>query len=292
MIPRVSVEPAAAHFHVHPTGLRPHGLPRSPDPCPPPPVPIAGIDVHPMTLCSAADQIVAWAVQGAAAVVVTPNVDHLVLLERNAGFRGAYATSRLRVCDGVPLLMLLRLCGKPVPERVNGTDLFNEVCRRAAEEHLSVFLAGGLPHVLEAALTLLPQRFPGLRVMGHSPPFGFESTADDRALRDTIRVFDPDIVMVCFGAPRSEVWAAGQVRRRPGVYLCVGSAVDFAAQMRRRAPRWMQRTGLEWLYRLVQEPRRLWRRYLVQDLAFLFIAARELARTRPARWTRTRVQPR
>jgi exopolysaccharide biosynthesis WecB/TagA/CpsF family protein len=249
----------------------------------PTPVPLGPTDLHPLTLDHAADRVLSWAERREAAVVVTPNVDHLVTLQKDADFRAAYAHTALRVCDGVPLLLVLKLCGRPLPGRVNGTDLFEAVCARAAQEGRSVFIAGGLPDVLERALTALPLRFPGLRVTGHSPPFAFEGTAADLELQQRITEDDPDVVMVCFGAPRSEKWAVSQSERRPGVHLCVGSAVDFAAGARRRAPRFMQRFGLEWLHRLLQEPRRLWRRYLVEDRAFFSLAAKEIVRSRLGR---------
>lgn len=246
---------------------------------PPVPLPLGATDVHPVTLEQAADLVLSWSARREASLVVTPNVDHLVRLEQDAAFVAAYRASRLRVVDGVPLLWLLRACGRPVPGRVNGTDLFERVCAGAARQGRTVFIAGGLPDVLEAALAALPARFPGLVLDGWSPPFGFEGTPHDLELQERLAAADPDLVMLCFGAPRSEKWAAGQVARRPGTYLCVGSAVDFAAGARRRAPGFMQRHGLEWVHRLAQEPRRLGRRYLVEDRAFFGLAAREL-RTR------------
>lgn len=240
------------------------------------PVPLAGVDVHPVTRRQAVNAVVQRAVLGGGGVVVTPNVDHVVLLERDATFRAAYERAFLRLCDGMPLVLLSRMMGRPVPERVAGADLFLDLCGEAAARGLRVFIAGGMPDVLERGLVALRERFPGLDVTGHSPPLAFEGTVADRVLQRAIAAAEPDLVMICLGAPRAEVWAAGQVERHQAVYLCVGAAIDFAAGARRRAPGWVQTAGLEWLYRLVQEPRRLWRRYLVQDSAFLRIAVREL----------------
>lgn len=242
----------------------------------PAPLPLATTTVHPVSLEEATEHVLRWAATREASVVVTPNVDHLVRLEQDGAFREAYARTRLRVVDGVPLLWLLRAVGRPVPGRVNGTDLFDGVCAGAAERGLTMFIAGGLPDVLAAAVLQLRERFPGLAVEGWSPPLGFEGSPDDDELQRRIRAADPDIVCVCVGAPRSEKWAARYAVQRPGTYLCVGSAVDFAAGARRRAPAFMQRNGLEWLHRLAQEPRRLGRRYLVEDRAFVRIALREL----------------
>lgn len=247
---------------------------------PPSPVALGRADIHPVTLDQAAALVLDWAPRRDAALVVTPNVDHLVRLEQDADFRAAYTAARLRVADGVPLLWLSAACGRPLPGRVNGTDLFERTCAGAARAGLSVFIAGGMPDVLRSAVAALRQQFPGLRVDGWSPPVGFEGTAADLDLQERLAAADPDVVMICVGAPRSEKWGALQVRRRPGVYLCVGSAVDFAAGARRRAPRFMQEHGLEWLHRMVQEPRRLARRYLVEDRAFARIAVRELRASR------------
>lgn len=242
-------------------------------------VPLLGLEVHALTRAGAARRVIDLARQPRPALVVTPNVDHVVLLRHSEQFRRAYEAATLRLCDGAPLVALARLCGRPLPGRVTGADLMEDVCRLAAEEELRVFVAGGAPDVLERGMHLLRGRIPGLRISGHSPPFAFEGTPADDELREVLRHAEPDIVMVCFGAPRAEIWAAQHMSAQPAAYLCVGAAIDFAAEARRRAPRWMQRVGAEWLYRLVQEPGRLWRRYLVRDAAFLPLAVAELTRS-------------
>lgn len=236
--------------------------------------------MHPVTRCQAADLVAAWGQRGDAALVVTLNVDHTVQLRGDLAFRKAYDRARLRVCDGAPLLALARLCGVRLPGRVTGADLMLDVCALAAQLGLRVFVAGGSTPVLAAGLATLRVRYPGLHITGASPPLHFEDTEDDVALREQMRFAAPDVVMVCFGAPRSEIWVAKHLDDHPAAYLCVGAAIDFAAGAQRRAPRWMQRAGLEWLHRLVREPRRLWRRYLVRDAAFLPLALRELWRHR------------
>ncbi|EYR62946.1 glycosyl transferase [Actinotalea ferrariae CF5-4] len=246
-------------------------------------VPIGAARVHPMSRDEAAQVVSAWAAERATALVVTPNVDHLVLLEQDETFRGAYDAARLQLCDGFPLLVLARLSGDRLPERVAGADLFLDVCERAAASGHRVFVAGGMPDVLQAGLAALRATFPELEITGHSPPVGFEGTPAEEDLRSRIAAEDPSIVMVCLGAPRAEIWAAAQSTRHPAVYLCVGAAIDFAAGTKKRAPSWMQRVGLEWLYRLAQEPVRLSQRYLVRDRAIVGIAARHLRSRRSAR---------
>ncbi|WP_432491935.1 WecB/TagA/CpsF family glycosyltransferase [Kineococcus gypseus] len=249
----------------------------------PAPVPVGGTTVHPLTREQAVAAVVGWAAAGESALVVTPNVDHVVMLEHDAAFRRAYGSSRLRLCDGMPLLALSRLAGTPLPERVTGADLFLDVCAAAAQRGLRVFVAGGMPEVLERGTAALRARFPGLRVDGWSPPLAFEGTEHDEELQRRIAASGADVVMVCFGAPRSEVWAAAQRERHQAVYLCVGAAIDFAAGAKKRSPLWVQRAGMEWAYRLLQEPGRLWRRYLLRDSAFFGIAARQLSTSRSGR---------
>lgn len=247
---------------------------------PPLPVPLLGTLIHPVTREEAAGLVCRLASRHESALVVTPNVDHVVLLHRDEALRRAYARATLRLCDGAPLLVLARLCGRRLPGRVTGADLMMDVCAVAAEQGLRVFVAGGAPDVLEQALANLRRDHPPLLVSGYSPAFGFEGTAEEAELVRRVKADEPAIVMVCLGAPRAEVWAAGRLSQQAAVYLCVGAAVDFAAGSRLRAPAWMQRLGIEWAFRLVQEPGRLWRRYLVQDAVFFPLAVRELIRSR------------
>lgn len=255
------------------------GAGREPVPAADDVVPLLGMDVHALTRPEAARRVMALARLPRPALVVTPNVDHVVLLRHSEQFRRAYEAATLRLCDGAPLVALARLCGRPLPGRVTGADLMEDVCRLAAEQELRVFVAGGAPDVLDRGMHLLRGRYPQLRISGHSPPMAFEGTPADEELREVLRRAEPDVVMVCFGAPRAEIWAAQHMSAHPAAYLCVGAAIDFAAEARRRAPRWMQRVGAEWLYRLVQEPGRLWRRYLVRDAAFLPLALAELLKS-------------
>lgn len=238
-------------------------------------VALVGTEIHAVTREEAVAQVRAL-VRRPPAMVVTPNVDHAVLLQDDAAFRRAYDAAALRLCDGAPLLALSRIVGRPLPGRVTGADLMGDVCELAAQEGLRVFVAGGAPDVLRQGMANLRQRYPGLVISGHSPPMHFEGTEHDAELQRVLREASPDVVMVCLGAPRAELWAHRQLAAYPAVYLCVGAAIDFAAGTRLRAPVVLQQLGLEWLYRLAQEPRRLWQRYLVRDAAFLPLALREV----------------
>ncbi|MEX2545789.1 MAG: WecB/TagA/CpsF family glycosyltransferase, partial [Phycisphaeraceae bacterium] len=242
-----------------------------------PTVTLAGVPLHAVTEQQAIGHILAGLDAGTGGWVVTPNLDHLRRLTRDAEFRELCLTADLRVADGMPLIWAARLQRTPLPERVAGSQLIWSLTRAAGDADRSVFLLGGEPGTADAAARILQQHAPGLRVVGTlCPPPGFEDDARFiRDMADTLVSARPDIVYVALGSPKQERLIA---RLRPALpdawWLGVGISFSFVAGHVRRAPRWMQRLGLEWVHRLAQEPRRLARRYLLQGLPF---AARLLA---------------
>jgi exopolysaccharide biosynthesis WecB/TagA/CpsF family protein len=246
---------------------------------------LCGVALHALDFESAADRIVELSRSGQPALVVTTNVDHVVLLQADDDFRLAYERATLRVADGVPLVVLSRLVGRPLPGRVNGTNLIPAVCERAAHLGVRAAFVGGEPGVAEKAAERLAERFPGLKVVAClSPEFGFDQDqVRSSDLAQTVCSSGAEIVFLGLGAPRQEIWASRWLPELGGAtVVCIGGALDYLAGTKRRAPVFMQRWGLEWLFRLLGEPRRLWRRYLVQDSAFFGLALREL-RTRGKR---------
>lgn len=197
--------------------------------------------------------------------VVTPNVDHAVMFQEDPRLRAAYRSASLVVADGHPVVLASRLIGRPIPQRVPGSDLAPAVLAKAsADRSLRVFLLGAGPGVAERAAQNIEAKYPGVQVVGtYSPPLGFEKDAaeNDRIL-SRIAAAAPDLLIVGLGAPKQELWVH-QHRHAicASAALCVGATIDFLAGEKRRAPRWMQRAGLEWLHRLSTEPRRLFRRY-------------------------------
>lgn len=247
-------------------------------------VEIAGTRIDPLTLGGAVERIVAHARErGAPSFVVTPNAHHVSMLQSSDVLRTSYASAWLVLADGVPLVWASRLLGTPLPGRVNGTDLFEATCAAAAEAGLSVFLMGGRPGAAEAAARVLTERHPALRVAGtYCPPFGFErDPAESERALEAVRAAAPDVLFVGLGAPKQEKWMHDHVERA-GVPVALGIGVSFelVAGMVRRAPRWMQRTGLEWLFRLGMEPKRLWKRYAVTNPHFVWLVMRQRARGR------------
>lgn len=209
---------------------------------------------------------------------VTANVDHLVRFARDPSVRDLYTNADLVVADGMPVIWASRFLGRKLPERVAGSDLFPALSARAAAENLSIYLLGGSPGSADRAADILRQRHPNLRIAGtYCPDFGFEKDESECArIAERIRESKADILFVGVGSPKQENWIA-KYRELTGAKLSIGVGISFSFLCGDvvRAPRWMQRLGLEWLHRLVQEPGRLWKRYLVDDMAFFRMVLRE-----------------
>jgi N-acetylglucosaminyldiphosphoundecaprenol N-acetyl-beta-D-mannosaminyltransferase len=216
---------------------------------------------------------------GVCRFVVTPNTDHVLLLQRNAAMRRAYADASLVIADGWPVVLASRILARPLPERVPGSDLVPNVFLAAnPSDPLRVYLFGAAPGVAERAASAVEMRYPGVRVVGaHGPPLGFERDPEEtRRSLERIRDAEPELLLVGLGAPKQELWVhAHRAEIGARVALCIGATIDFLAGERARAPSWMQRVGLEWLHRMVQEPRRLVPRYAKNAVEFPRLVFRE-----------------
>jgi N-acetylglucosaminyldiphosphoundecaprenol N-acetyl-beta-D-mannosaminyltransferase len=204
--------------------------------------------------------------------VVTVNLDFLSIAQRDPRFRRTLNTADLAVADGMPLVWASRWRGMPLQERVAGVDLVHDSCRLAAIDGRGVFLMGAAPGVAEAAGRKLQELYPGLRIAGtYSPPIGTLSRRESARIVRMINAAKPAFLFVALGAPRQDLWIS-ENRAQLNVPVCmgVGCVFDVVAGTVVRAPQWMQRGGLEWAYRLSQEPSRLWRRYLLNDSRMLF----------------------
>ena len=212
-------------------------------------------------------------------IVCTPNVDHVVLLEDDPRLRAAYEEASLVLADGMPIVWASRLLGAPLREKVSGSDLIGPLIALAGAERWRVYLVGGGEGVAARARGRLNIEAPGLQIVG------IDARAIDldrdgpghEGLVKGLTAARPDLVLLALGCPKQEIVMqriAGAVR--PAVCVGIGAGLDFLAGTVPRAPRWMSAAGLEWLYRLSREPRRLWRRYLVRDPRFVAILVREL----------------
>jgi N-acetylglucosaminyldiphosphoundecaprenol N-acetyl-beta-D-mannosaminyltransferase len=222
--------------------------------------------------------------RGEGGAVFTANVDHVVKAENDVAFRDAYARASLTLADGMPLLWASRLLRSPLPEKVSGSDLVVPLARVAAERRWRVYLLGGRQGVAEEAGQKLARGL-GVHIVGtDAPVIRPDGGADDaEQMLRRLRAARPDLLLVALGAPKQELWIdrfAAEIR--PVVAIGVGGSLDFVAGRVKRAPKWMSRAGLEWTYRLAQEPRRMWRRYLIEDPAFVSIVARSVRRGRQA----------
>ena len=244
------------------------------------------VPVDAVTFTTALDRIEDLVCAGQGGAVFTPNVDHVVLAHENPRMREAYARASLSLADGMPLLWTARALGTPLPQKVSGSDFVGPLLERASERGWRVYFLGGGPGVAELARDKTLEKLPRLQIVGvDAPRIDVDEPLAQRApVLERIRQATPDIVLVGLGAPKQEIWT-DQVRGAlaPAVLLGVGACLDFLAGTIPRAPRWMSKTGLEWLYRLGREPGRLWKRYLVRDPKYLLVMAPAVGRALTSR---------
>jgi N-acetylglucosaminyldiphosphoundecaprenol N-acetyl-beta-D-mannosaminyltransferase len=254
----------------HPSSLLspPSSLIAHPRDVPRPRVRLFGIDLDVLRMDQAIARLLVWIGEhdGRCRYVVTPNVDHVVLFQESQELRRAYDGAGLVLADGAPVVAASRLLGRPLPERVAGSDLVPRLFSEAVWQRkaLRVYLLGGAPGVGRRAADRIAEIWPGIEVVGiSSPPPGFEHDPLLNAeLVADINAQQPDVLLIGLGAPKQEIWIRRHYSQLTApVALCIGATIDFLAGERRRAPRWMRRTGLEWLFRALSEPRRLGRRY-------------------------------
>lgn len=240
-----------------------------------------GMDIHVVSAAEALERVRRWTLEPRAELryVVTPNVQHAMVFQELAAFREAYSAASLVVADGWPLVASSWLFGKHLPERVTGSDLLPGLfAGTRSDRPLSTFLLGAAPGIGQRAAAVIAERWPHVRVAGtYSPPLGFEHDAsENERILEMLRKAEPDVLVVGLGAPKQELWTY-RFRREihAKVALCLGGTIDFIAGARPRAPRWMQKTGLEWLHRAASEPRRLGPRYAEHAIMFPGLLLRE-----------------
>jgi N-acetylglucosaminyldiphosphoundecaprenol N-acetyl-beta-D-mannosaminyltransferase len=211
--------------------------------------------------------------------VTITNVHSVSEAQRDPELRQILNNALLATPDGMPLVWMGRLQGHRSIRRVYGPDLVLNLCEHSRTSDFSHFFFGGKPGVAEELARVLQTRFPGLRVAGtFSPPFGPLSKEERDALANKVRETRPDFFWIGIGMPKQEKFMAEHISILPEakIFIGVGAAFDFFTGRVRQAPRWMMRIGLEWLFRLFQEPTRLWRRYLIYNPLFIIRAAGQL----------------
>lgn len=243
-----------------------------------------GIAFDAITRKAAVNLIGSWLHDEAAICrfVVTPNIDHIVLLNERNDFRDAYVGASLTLADGWPVVTVSRWLGCSIPETVPGSDLVPDLFDSFSamkDGRVKVFLLGAAPGVAEKAARRIAESWCGIEICGvYSPSFGFEHDAsENERICQRIRESQADLLVIGLGAPKQELWISKYANRLPvKVALCVGATIDFLAGEKQRAPMWVRRMRLEWLHRLVSEPRRLGRRYLKDAIIFPLLTLREM----------------
>lgn len=247
----------------------------SPSPSPSP-LKLGGIQIDNLSFEAAVERIITIAREHRSQYIVTPNADHLVRLQEDPKFQEVYRGAALIVADGMPIVWASKWLGNPLPERITGADLLPRLCKEAAHSGLSVYFLGAAEGIAQIAAAKLTATYPSLKVAGwYSPPFGFEKESQEcQRIIDQIHQCSPDIIFVGLGSPKQEFWIANNRHLiNTGVLLGIGASIGFAAGTEKRAPLLMQKLGLEWLHRLLQDPRRLAIRYL-KDFQFFLIVYR------------------
>lgn len=216
------------------------------------------------------------------AYVVTPNVDHIVQLETDKELQDVYKNASLILTDGKPLIWISKWYGTPIKEKISGSDLFPLICKLAARKGYRMFFLGAAEGVAAEAAKNLKRRYKNLEVVGtYSPPYGFEHNPNElKKIQDMITNVKPHILIVGLGCPKQEKFMYHHCKElNVPISFGLGASFDFEAGKIKRAPKWMADHGLEWLFRITQDPKRLAKRYLVDDRKIVRLAIKYRNRT-------------
>ena len=217
---------------------------------------VLGTEIDRISLTGAAEQALALMVQRRGAYVVTPNTEIVLLARRNPELRAALGAADLSICDGVGVLIASHILGDPIAERIAGIDFASALLSRMAERSMNVFLLGSKEGVAARAADALRRAYPGLVIAGTEN--GFFDARDEDTLIERISTLSPDLLLVCLGSPKQELWMYRCASRlRVGLMAGLGGALDVFSGDVERAPPLLRRYGLEWLYRLLRQPERL-----------------------------------
>lgn len=217
-----------------------------------------------LTMQEAIDETARLMSKEGCSYIVTPNLDHIVMLEEDLEFAETYANADLILADGKPLIWISKILKNPIKEKISGSDFFPQMCKMCAEQGFSVFILGAAEGVADTAAKKLCGKYNGLKIAGtYSPPFGFEKDEKElKKIENFIISAKPDVLAVSLGSPKGEKFVYRHLKKY-GVSLgiSIGATIDFEAGNVKRAPKWMANNGLEWLFRITQDPERLIKRY-------------------------------
>jgi N-acetylglucosaminyldiphosphoundecaprenol N-acetyl-beta-D-mannosaminyltransferase len=238
---------------------------------------IGKVPIDVLTFAQALEAIDALVAARQGGFVFTPNVDHIVTVDEHPEFEAAYQKAALSLADGTPVVWSSRLLEHRLPEKISGSDLVGPLLELAGRRCWRVAFLGAGPGVAEKAAHIAREKWKTDVVYTDAPMVKLDDAAQLDGIATRLNAARADLVLMAFGAPKQELLIHRIAERvKPAVLLGIGASLDFIAGTVKRAPVVMQKAGLEWLYRLGQEPRRLWRRYLVNDPKYLLILARTL----------------
>lgn len=201
--------------------------------------------------------------------VVAINVDVVTKIEEDKYLKEIVDNANLVLADGKPLIWISKLYGRPLKAKVSGSDLVPLLCEKAAQRGYKIFIIGGKDGIADKAKQCLERKISNINIVGtYAPPIGFEKDENElNRINEMISEVNPDILIACFGCPKQEKWIYENIGKyRAKVSICAGGTVDFLAGNVKRAPLWMSENGLEWFYRFLQEPKRMFKRYFVDDM--------------------------
>lgn len=204
--------------------------------------------------------------------IVAINVDVVMKIEKDTYLKKITNDADMVLVDGKPLIWISKMHKKPVKAKISGSDLVPLLCKDAAEKGHTIFIIGGKDGIADKAKARLEKKYPGIKIVGtYAPPFGFEKNESElNKINKMISDKKPDLLIACFGCPKQEKWIYENYQKYDAkVSICAGATIDFLAGNVNRAPRWMSEHGLEWFYRFLQEPKRMFKRYFVDDVKIL-----------------------
>ena len=237
--------------------------------------PLLNTYVNSISMEEAIDKICRLVEEKKKSYVVAVNTDVIIRIENDEYLKKIADEAELTLVDGKPLIWISNWLKRPVKEKISGSDLIPKLCQVASEKGYSIFIVGGKDGVADRAKTNLERTFAKIEIVGtYSPPFGFENDEDElKRINQKLCDTGPDIVIACFGCPKQEKWIYKNYMKYDGtVSICAGATVDFLAGSIKRAPKWMSNHGLEWFYRFLQEPKRMFKRYFVDDIKIFRLA--------------------
>ena len=207
-------------------------------------------------------------VTGKKSYIVPINVDVVIKIEKDPYLKRIIDSADMVLVDGKPLIWISNWYKRPIKEKISGSDLVPLLCRKAVKKGYTIFILGGKEGIAEKAKFNLEKNLPDIKIVGtYAPPFGFEKNQDElNKINQMITEVHPDLLIVCFGCPKQEKWIYENYEKYDAkVSICAGATVDFLSGNVSRAPQWMCNHGLEWFFRFIQEPKRMFKRYFIDD---------------------------